>query len=346
MRAAVIEKGDGDNRLQVREVPEPPAPAPGSVLLRVRAAGINPLDWQRARRGVPIAWAAWPSRLPRILGLDVAGEVEAVGPEVTRFAPGDAVYGLCLPALGGSFAERTTARESALAIKPSSLSFTEAAALPLAGLTALQALRDRGELAAGETVLINGAAGGVGHLAVQIAAALQARVAAVAQGRDLDFVRSLGAREVIDPEEEDFAGRDDAWDVILDAAGDHTFSDCEASLTGDGGIYVTTRVDPRTLLNVLFSSVGSWFGQKRRARWITARPNGDDLTLLARLADQGRLRPAIQDSFPLERVGQALAMGAEGGVRGKLVLRIAEETVAAGEAGELARLPPGDESPG
>jgi NADPH:quinone reductase-like Zn-dependent oxidoreductase len=342
MRAAVIEEeGDGDNRVQVREVPEPPAPAPGSVLLRVRAAGINPLDWQRARRGVPFAW---PSRRPRILGLDVAGEVEAVGPEVTRFAPGDAVYGLCAPALGGSFAERTTARESALAIKPSSLSFTEAAALPLAGLTALQALRDRGELAAGERVLINGAAGGVGHLAVQIAAVFQARVTAVAGARDLDFVRSLGAREVIDPEEEDFAGRDDAWDVILDAAGDHTFSDCEASLTGDGGIYVTTRVDPRTLLNVLFSSVGSWFGQKRRARWITARPNGDDLTLLARLTDQGRLRPAIQDSFPLERVGQALEVGAEGGVRGKLVLRIAEETVAG--AGEFARLLPGDESPG
>jgi NADPH:quinone reductase-like Zn-dependent oxidoreductase len=338
MRAAVIEEEGGNRdggRLRVRDVPEPPAPAPGAVLLKVRAAGINPADWQRARRGVPFAG---PSRLPRILGLDIAGEVEAIGPEVTRFAPGDAVYGLCVPALGGSFAERATARESALAIKPASLSFTEAAALPLAGLTALQALRDRGELAAGETVLINGAAGGVGHLAVQIARALGARLTAVASRGDFDFVRSLGAREVIDPEEEDFAGRDDAWDVILDAAGDHTFSDCEASLTGDGGIYVTTRVDPRTLLNVLFSSVGSWFGQKRRARWITARPNGDDLTLLARLADQGRLRPHVQDSFPLERVGQALEVGAEGGVRGKLVLRIAAETVM-----EEA---PGDESTG
>jgi NADPH:quinone reductase-like Zn-dependent oxidoreductase len=336
MRAAVIEEEGGNrdgDRLRVRDVPEPPAPAPGAVLLKVRAAGINPADWQRARRGVPFAW---PSRLPRILGLDVAGEVEAIGPEVTRFAPGDAVYGLCVPALGGSFAERVTARESALAIKPASLSFTEAAALPLAGLTALQGLRDRGQLAAGETVLINGAAGGVGHLAVQIARALGARLTAVASHGDLDFVRSLGAREVIDPEEEDFAGRDDAWDVILDAAGDHTFSDCEASLTGDGGIYVTTRVDPRTLLNVLFSSLGSWFGQKRRARWITARPNGDDLTLLARLADQGRLRPHVQDSFPLERVGQALEVGAEGGVRGKLVLRIGEETVMEEAPGDVS----------
>ena len=326
MRAAVIEEeGKDGDRLRVREVAEPPEPAPGSVLLAVRAAGVNPLDWQRARRGVRLAL---PSRLPRILGLDVAGEILAVGPEVTRFAPGDAVYGLC----AGSFAERATARESALAKKPASLSFAEAAALPLAGLTALQGLRDRGELAAGETVLVNGAAGDVGHLAVQIAAVLQARLTAVAEGRDLDFVRGLGAREVIDPEEEDFAGRDGAWDVILDAAGDHTFSDCEASLTGDGGIYVTTRVDPRTLLNVLFSSVGSWLGQKRRARWITARPNGDDLTLLARLADQGRLRPAIQDTFPLERVAQALEVGAEGGVRGKLVLRIGEKA----EGGELS----------
>ncbi len=344
MRAAVIEEeGKDGDRLRVREVAEPPEPAPGSVLIAVRAAGINPLDWRRARRGVAFGW---PSRLPRILGVDVAGEVLAVGPEVTRFAPGDAVYGLCAPALGGSFAERATARESALAPKPRSLSFTEAAAMPLAGLTALQGLRDRGELAAGETVLINGAAGDVGHLAVQIAAVLQARMTAVADACDLDFVRSLGAREVIDPEEEDFAGRDDAWDVILDAAGDHTFSDCEASLTGDGGIYVTTRVDPRTLLNVLFSSVGSWLGQKRRARWITARPNGDDLALLARLADQGRLRPHVQETFPLERVGQALAVGADGGVRGKLVLRIGEETVAPREGGELVRLPPGDKLPG
>jgi len=320
MKAAVIDGYGGSGRLQIREVAEPAAPGPGQVLLRVRAAGINPVDWKIRKGSLRLVM---PAKFPLILGADVAGEVEAVGPEVTRFQPGDAVYGGADPrGPGGGYAERVLTRESALAVKPASLSFEEAAALPVAAMTALQALRDKGELAAGERVVINGAAGGVGHLAVQLAAALGAKVAGVASHQNLDFVRSLGAQEAIDYEEEDFAGRDGAWDVIFDAVGNRSYQDCEPSLSSDGGIYVTTAVGPRPFLNALFTGLSGLFGQKKRARWIVAKQTTEDLTLLAHLVDQGRVRPVIQEIFPLEEVGKAHDLSETGRVRGKLVVRV------------------------
>jgi NADPH:quinone reductase-like Zn-dependent oxidoreductase len=177
-------------------------------------------------------------------------------------------------------------------------------------------------LAAGERALINGASGGVGHLAVQIAAAVGARVTGVSSGRNLDFVRSLGAAEAIDYEEEDFAGRDDAWDVIFDAVGTRSYQECEPSLAHEGGIYVTTAVGPRPFLNAAFTSFGGLFGQKKRARWITAKQTAGDLALLARMVDQGRVRPAIQEVFPLERIREAHALGETGRTRGKIVIQL------------------------
>jgi NADPH:quinone reductase-like Zn-dependent oxidoreductase len=320
MKAAVIDGYGGSGRLQVREVPDPGEPGPGQVRLRVRAASVNPIDWKMRRGSLRIVM---PAKFPLILGADVAGEVDAVGPEVTRFQPGDAVYGGIDPrAHGGAYAEQALARESALAAMSGALSFEEAAALPVAGLTALQALRDKGELAAGERALINGAAGGVGHLAVQIAAALGARVTGVASHRNLDFVRSLGAQEAIDYEEEDFAGRDDAWDVLFDAVGNRSYQDCEPSLAREGGIYVTTLVGPRPFLNGVLTELGGLFGQKKRARWIVAKHKGEDLAVLNRLVEQGRLRPEIQEVFPLEKVHQAHDLSETGHVRGKLVIRV------------------------
>ncbi|HEY0513327.1 MAG TPA: NAD(P)-dependent alcohol dehydrogenase [Thermoanaerobaculia bacterium] len=320
MRAVAIDGYGGSDRLQVREVPEPVEPGPGQVRLRVRAAGINPVDWKLRRGSLRLVM---PAKFPLILGHDVAGEVEAIGPEVTRFQPGDAVYGgLDLRPLGGGYAELALARESSLAAMPRTLSFEEAAALPVAGLTALQALRDKAELAAGETALINGAAGGVGHLAVQIAFAMGARVTGVASRRNLDFVRSLKAREAIDYEEEDFAGRDGAWDVIFDAVGNRSYQDCEPALARDGGIYVTTSVGPRPFLNGVLTSLGGLLGQKKRARFIIAKHNAPDLEILAHLVDQGRLRPEVQEVFPLERVAAAHDLSEAGHVRGKLVLRV------------------------
>lgn len=322
MRAAVIEGYGGSDRLQVREVAEPGEPGPGQVLLRVRAAGVNPIDWKIRRGSLRLVM---PAKFPLILGYDAASEVEAIGPEVTRFQPGDAVYGgIDARPQGGSYAERALTRESSLAALPPGLSFEEAAALPMAGLTALQALREKGELAAGETVVVNGAAGGVGHLAVQIAFAVGARVTGVASRRNLDFVRSLGAREAIDYEDEDFAGRDDAWDVVFDAAGTHGYQDCEPSLSA-GGIYVTTQIGPRPFLNALFTSLGGLFGQKKRARWIRTKVSSEDLALLARMVEQGRVRPEIQEVFPLERIREAHDLSETGRVRGKLVVRVSEE---------------------
>jgi NADPH:quinone reductase-like Zn-dependent oxidoreductase len=322
MKAAVIDGYGGSGRLVVREVAEPAEPGTGQVLLRVRTASVNPVDWMIRKGQLRLVM---PAKFPLILGHDAAGEVEAVGPEVTRFQPGDAVYGgIDIRPQGGSYAERVLARESALAAKPPSLSFEEAAALPVAGLTALQSLRDKGELAAGERVLINGASGGVGHLAVQIAAALGARVTGVSSRRNLDFVRSLGAQEAIDYEEEDFAGRDDAWDVLFDAVGNRSYQDCEPSLAREGGIYVTTHVGPRPMLNAAFTSLAGLFGQKKRARWIMVKHKAEDLAVLRRLVDQGRLRPEIQEVFPLEKIHQAHDLSETGRVRGKLVVRVSE----------------------
>ena len=319
MKAAVIDGYGGIDRLQVREVAEPGEPGPGQVRLRVRAASVNPIDWKMRRGSLRIVM---PAKFPLTLGFDAAGEVDAVGPEVTGFQPGDAVFG-GVDRHQGAYAEMTLARESALAPLPRSLSFVEAAALPVAGLTALQALRDRGELAAGERALINGASGGVAHLAVQIAAAVGARVTGVSSGRNLEFVRSLGAAEAIDYEEEDFAGRDDAWDVIFDAVGNRSYQECEPALAHDGGIYVTTAVGPRPFLNAAFTSLGGLFGQKKRARWITVKQTAEDLALLARMADQGRVRPEIQEVFPLEKIRAAHALSETGRTRGKTVIEIA-----------------------
>ncbi|MEO6193508.1 MAG: NAD(P)-dependent alcohol dehydrogenase [Thermoanaerobaculia bacterium] len=320
MKAVVIDGYGGSERLVVREVAEPGEPGPGQIRLRVRAASVNPVDWMIRKGSLRLVM---PAKFPLILGYDAAGEVDAVGPEVTRFQPGDAVYGgLDILRQGGSYAELALARESAFAPKPPGLSFEEAAALPVAGLTALQSLRDKGELTTGERALINGASGGVGHLAVQIAAALGARVTGVASGRNLDFVQSLGAREVIDYEEEDFAGRDDAWDVVFDAVGHRSYQDCEPSLAHEGGIYVTTLVGPRSFLNGIFTGAAGLFGQKKRARWIMVKHKAEDLAVLNCLVDQGRLRPEIQEIFPLERIRQAHDLSETGRVRGKIVLRI------------------------
>ncbi|HEV2856426.1 MAG TPA: NAD(P)-dependent alcohol dehydrogenase [Thermoanaerobaculia bacterium] len=320
MKAAAIDGYGGSDRLVVRDLPDPGPPGPGEVLVRVRAASVNPIDWKIRRGNLRLVM---PLKLPWVLGYDVAGEAVEIGPEVTRFAPGDAVFGgVETRRHGGSCAELALARDSSLAAKPEALSFEQAAALPMAGLTALQALRDKGELAAGEKALVNGASGGVGHLAVQIAFALGARVTAVTSRRNLDFVRGLGAHELIDYEEEDFAGRDESWDVVFDAVANHTYADCEPILSRDGGIYVTTLGGPRLMVWIGLTSLGGLFGQRKRARLIVMKYRAEDLTVLAHWAGQGRLRPEIQEVFPVEEIRKAHELSESGHVRGKVVVRV------------------------
>lgn len=323
MKAAVIDGYGGSERVVIREVPEPGPPGPGQVLVRVRAASVNPLDW-RIRNGS--MRLLMPARFPLILGFDAAGEVAAIGPEVTRFQPGDPVFGGAdVNRHGGAFAELVVMRDAALVAKPESLSFEDAAALPMASLTALQALRDQGELVAGEKVLINGASGGVGHFAVQIALALGARVTAVASGRNQEFLRQLGAQETIDYEEEDFAGRDEEWDVIFDAAGIRQYADCEPALARDGGIYVTTLPGPKHFVWIGLTTLGGLFGQPKRARAVFVKQRADDLEILVRLAAQGKLRPHLTEVYPLERIAAAQDHSESGHVRGKVVVRIGAE---------------------
>ncbi|HBL28800.1 MAG TPA: zinc-binding alcohol dehydrogenase [Acidobacteria bacterium] len=318
MRAAVIDGYGGPDRFQIREV-ETPVAGPGQLLVRVRAAGVNPIDW-KIRKGA-LRWVR-PARFPLILGYDVAGEVEAIGPEVSGFEPGDAVFAMVDGPHGGGYAEHVLVAEAATAPKPARLSFEEAAAVPLAGLTALQALRDKGELAEGESVLVHGAAGGVGHFAVQLGAALGARVTAVAGGRNQDFVRALGAVRGIDSGQEDFTTDDETFHVVFDAAGTRSLRDCDLILD-EQGIYVTTAVGPGPFVAGLLSATAGLFGAARRSRSVLVRPSGEDLAFLGRLIDAGRLHPHIEEVFRLERIADAHACSEQGHVRGKLVVRVA-----------------------
>lgn len=316
MRAAVID-GYGDrDRLEVREI-ERPTPGPGQLLVRARAASVNPLDG-KIRRGE--MRFLMPQKFPWVPGFDVAGEVEALGVEVTGFSPGEAIHAP-VPQ-GGACAEYVLVEASAAAPMPGRLTFEEAAAVPVAALTAWQALVDRGELAEGERVLVNGGAGGVGHFAIQIAAALGAHATGVASGRNQDFLRALGAERTIDYETDDFTRDEETYDVVFDVAGTRDFRTCNL-LLGEGGIYVTTAPGPVVFFHSVLSAIGGLFGPARRARWIILQPRGEDLVAIDRLILQGSVRPHVEAVFPLEQIRQAHEASETGHARGKIVVRIA-----------------------
>lgn len=319
MRAAVVDGYGGVERLQVKESEPPGEPGTGEVLVRVRASSVNPLD-SKIRMGQ--LRFVLPAKFPLIPGFDLAGEVEAVGPEVTRFAPGDAVFGQTGGRHGGACAELALVLESALAAKPETLSFEDAAAIPMGGLTALQALRDQGELAAGEWVLIHGASGGVGHFAVQIAKIIGARITAVASGRNQELLRELGAERTIDYQTQNFLEDEGTYQVVFDAAGKSSYHLC-APLLADKGVYVTTQVGPGTFFSVATTRVRNLFGEDRRARMVNVHPRAADLELLGRWIREGRLSPEIDQIFSLGEIRLAFEALESGHTRGKIVVRIA-----------------------
>ena len=316
MRAAVIDGYGGSDRLEIREI-QRPAPGSGQLLVRVRAAGVNPLDWKVRRGDLRFIM---PQKFPWVPGYDVAGIVEEIGVEVDSYAPGDAVHAYVKSAR--TCAEFVVVDAGAAAMVPDGLSFEEAAAVPLAGLTAWQSLVDRGELAAGERVLVNGGAGGVGHFAVQIAAALGARVTAVASAANQEVLRELGALRTIDYESDDFTRDEETYDVVFDAAGTSNFRRCDLIL-GEGGIYVTTNVGPLAFLHSLRTGLGSLFGTARRARWVSVQPSGKNLSEIDALILRGKLRPHVDRVFSLDEIRQAHDASETGGVRGKIVIRVA-----------------------
>jgi NADPH:quinone reductase-like Zn-dependent oxidoreductase len=330
MKAVVLTGYGGVERLELREIRRP-EPGPGQLLVRVRAAGVNPIDWKIRSGRLRLVL---PARLPLVLGFDVAGEVAAIGPEVGDFEPDDPVYAMLDSRHGGGYAEYAVVGRAAAAPKPEALTWEEAAAMPVAALAALQALRDLAAIRPGARVAITGAAGGVGHFAVQLAAAFGAHVTAVAGPDHQDFVRRLGATRAVDSTREDFtaladgddpqgAGGTPSYDAIFDAAGAWSFAACEPALA-PAGIYVTTSPGPAIFIARLRAGLARLVDRQdaRRAATLHTRPRGDDLDTLADLAAAGRLRPAIDRVLPLEEVRQAHTASQAGHPRGKIVLRI------------------------
>lgn len=317
MKAIVIDGYGGAEKLHLEDRPDP-TPGPGEILVDVRAASVNPVDW-KIRQG-ELKLLLWLT-FPYTPGGDVAGEVVAVGPGVTRFRPGDAVVGFVDLKRGGGYAERVAVAESAAAIKASSMSFVEACTLPIAGCTALQALRDHGGLRGGGSALINGGAGGVGHFAVQVGKAMGASVAATAGPSNLDFVRSLGADRAINYKEQDFTKLPDRYDVIFDAVAGSSFAACRDRLNPSGA-YVSTLPSAGTLIWGALQSAARLIGPARKAVFMWVDQSGADIAFLGSLADQGKLRAEIARVFPLEKAAEAHALSEEGHTRGKIVLEV------------------------
>jgi NADPH:quinone reductase-like Zn-dependent oxidoreductase len=318
MRAVVIHRYGSADELKPEEIPTP-SPAADEVLVRVRSAGVNPVDW-KIRSGMlrAILWL----KFPFVPGFDISGEVKSVGARVTRFGPGDLVYALLGVPRGGGYAEMAVAPESAVAHKPRALSHIEAASMPVAALTALQAIRDLGRLRPGQSLLVNGASGGVGTFAVQIGKALGGHVAAVCGPANLELVRSLGADLVIDYSREDFTARHETWDVILDAVAKSSFGRCRRVLATDG-TYITTLPGPGVFFQgYVLQPLLRILGREQRARTLFAKARGADLESLAALADDGRLKPVIDRVYPLEQARDAHRRSESQRARGKLVLEV------------------------
>lgn len=302
---------------------EKPAPRAGEVLVRVRAAAVNPLDWH-FMRGTPYLMRMGEGlRKPKTarLGVDFSGDVEAVGEGVTEVVPGDAVFG----AKSGAFAEYLRVPSGSIVRKPANLTYEQAAAVPVAGLTALQALRDKARLRAGNSVLVNGASGGVGTFAVQIAKAMGAEVTGVCSGRNAEMVRSLGADRVIDYTKEDFAKDTARYDILLDNVGNRTLSDCRGVLNpdgryvliGGGGPEDHTWVGP--VGRIAHAALLSKFVSQEMGFFISDMKK-EDLAALAELMASGKVTPVIDRTYPLGEVAEAIRYLETGRARGKVIL--------------------------
>ena len=319
MKAIVHERFGSPEVLELREVEEPGV-GDGDVLVRVQAASVNPADWY-AMTGAPyVARVQMGLRKPKArLGLDLAGEVTAVGGNVTRFKPGDEVFG----AGTGTLAEYVAVSEDGLVPKPANLSFEQAAAVPVAGLTALQGLRDKGSVQPGQQVLINGASGGVGTFAVQVARALGAEVTAVCSTRNVGMVASLGADRVIDYTREDFTRTDRRYDLLLDVAGSRSWPECRRVLTQRATLVLVGAPKGNALLgplgHILKVRLASLPASQKMTFFIS-KADRQDLEALAELLEAGRVSPVVERTYPLSEAADAFRYLGEGHARGKLAI--------------------------
>ena len=320
MKAIVYTKYGPPDVLQLQEV-EKPSPKDHQVLVKVHVASVNALDWRPfTMPSIPIRLMSGGLSKPKdpSVGVDVAGQVEAVGSKVTAFQPGDFVFGVA----PGAFAEYVCNSESKFALKPANVSFEEAAAVPVAAFTALQGLRDKGQIQPGQKVLIDGASGGVGTFAVQIAKAFGAEVTAVCSTRNLDMVRSIGADHVIDYTREDFTKNEQRYDLILAVNGYHPILDYRRAL-GPHGICVVaggamSQIIQALLLGPLLSRIGS----KKIGFMGIAITSKEDLLFLKELLESGKVVPVIDKSYPLSETAEAIRYLIEEHGRGKVVIAV------------------------
>ena len=328
MKAFIVRRYGPPDLLDLADTGKPVA-AGDEVLVRVRATSINPYDWHNMR-GEPYIARLMPGVLGlrgpklRILGCDVAGQVEAAGQDVTQFRPGDEVFALLEQ---GGFAEYVTVRESLLAPKPKNLSYEQAAAVPMAAVTALLGLRDAGQLQPGQKVLVNGASGGVGTFAVQIARALGAKVAGVCGPRSVDLVSSIGADEVLDYSTEDFTRDGQRYDLMLDIAGTRSVAACRRVLTPKGTLVIVGGPAGRWL-----QPVGHMFATLAVAPLTSQRIVGADTTAcaekkqnlitLTQLIEDHKITPAIDRCYPFEQIPAAIRYHEHGHARGKVVVAV------------------------
>jgi NADPH:quinone reductase-like Zn-dependent oxidoreductase len=322
MRAIVRDEYGPPEVLGLQEIPRPD-PTDDGVLVRVRAASVNPVDWHMLLGWPYLVRVQQGLRRPkrRQLGVDFAGTVESVGANVTAFRPGDEVFGM----RSGAFGEYVCV-EQAVALKPTSLTFEQAAAVPIAAVTALQGLRDKGRLQPGHRVLINGASGGVGTFAVQIAKALGAEVTGVCSTRNVELVRSLGADHVVDYTREDFTRGGERFDLLLDVAGGRSWSECTRVLTPDATVVLVggpkvnrlTGISLRHLIRLRWASLTSG----RKGLPFLANVTREELEFMGDLLETGKVESVLDGRYELGEVPEALRYLAEGHARGKVVVTV------------------------
>jgi NADPH:quinone reductase-like Zn-dependent oxidoreductase len=337
MKAAVYTRYGPPDVVHIKDV-EKPIPQDNEVLIHVRAASVNALDGGLMKGRPYIGRLLFGLRQPKDTrpGRDVAGQVEAVGTNVTQFAPGDLVFGLCPSRphdagvavwvhCQGAFAEYVCAPESTVVTKPENVTFEQAAAVPLAALTALQGLRDKGRIRPGQKVLINGAAGGVGTFAVQIARSFGAEVTGVCSTRNVDLVRSIGADRVIDYTQEDFTKSGQRYDLLFDCIGNHALSTCRHVLHPQGILLMAGTRSGRGMIGLFARLItalvlSGFVGQKLIT--FLARPSKEDLAIMADLVATGKVTPVIDRRYSLSEVPEAIRYLEQGHARGKVVITV------------------------
>ncbi|MGB3642423.1 MAG: NAD(P)-dependent alcohol dehydrogenase [Rivularia sp. (in: cyanobacteria)] len=310
MKAVVIHEYGSADVLKYEEV-EAPIIKADELLVKVHAAAVNPVDWKIRKGMLKIITG---NKFPMILGFDLAGVVLEVGSQVTGFQVGDEIYG-SLGVPGGAYAEIAAVPQKVAAAKSTNISFEEAAALPVAALTALQSLRDKANIQPSQSVLINGASGGVGIFAVQIAKALGAEVTGVCSGKNLDFVKSLGADSLIDYTTHDFTQISVKYDIVFDAVGKQTFDNCKKVLKPNG-VYITTLPNLQNMVAIALTTI---FGSQK-AKFILAQPNTADLLYLNELIETGKLGVVIDCTYPLQELAAAHIYSESERAKGKIAI--------------------------